>query len=281
MATDFLANQQPTATTTLALWYLHHFENQGTWQKDFAFEKRLRDCQLDGSPASLRRIHELLLQIRRLKPNPDTFFKHANHQVFLFTIAFYCGELRGRFTQIAPIWYTWQEFSQQFPDLAEQYPHSLDYQFICKIGETWLFPIQAILSPLFDEQPENDLFTLILGKVDLDDETQILPPTPPHQLAFDMNAALQATPSEWLPYLQMLPPTSLYGDDLMTQFRHLHTLYQQGRVVWAALVHAENGLLQHDHTQANRAQIIYDPTGRTSPAQLDQYAEQFLSLIHI
>lgn len=275
MSTDFLAQNQATATTVLALWYLDYFEKQGVWQKDFAFEKKLRDCQLDGTLASLNRINELLNQIRRLKPNPDTFFKHANHQAFLFTVAFYCGELRGRLAKKAPIWYTWQEFIQQHEDLKEQYPHCLDYQFVCKVGEDIFFPIQAIVAQLFDEQPEKSLLNMVVGDYTAPDVIFRLPEMPPHRMDFDMLQALKNTPIEFLPYLQMLPPTSLYGDDLMLQFRHLHTLYNQGRVVWAALVHADQRLLKHGNTTASRAQIIYDPTGRTPLAELDKYAERF------
>ncbi len=277
MSTDFLAHHQPTPTTVTALWYIHHFETQGTWQKDFAFEKRLRDCQLDYSLGSLKRIGELLEQIRRLKPNPDTFFKHANHQVFLFTVAFYCGEVRGRLAQIAPIWYTWQEFAAEHPDLKERYPHCLDYQFVCYLpNDDYFFPIQAILSALFDEPDQmQSVYQATLGNYQAVADEVVLPEMPPHGLDFDMNQALAQTPIEFLPYLQMLPPTTLYGDDLMGQIRHLHKLYQSGRVVWAALVHADQRLVDYGNAAASRAQIIYDPTGRTSPAQLDAYAEQF------
>lgn len=275
MDTDFLTHHQPTATTVLALWYLDYFEKQGVWQKDFAFEKRLRDCQLDGTPASLNRINDLLTQIRRLKPNPDTFFKHANHQAFLFTVAFYCGEMRGRWKKIAPVWYTWQEFTHQFPEFKENYPHCLDYQFIAKMGDDVFFPIQAIVAQLFDEQPEKSLLEMVLGEGFQANPQFRLPETPAHRLDFDMLQALKNTPIEFLPYLQMLPPTSLYGDDLMAQFHHLHTLYNEGHVVWAALVHADQDLLTHGKTHSSRAQVVYDPTGRTPPTELDKYAEIF------
>lgn len=276
MPTDFLAQYQPNATTTLALWYIQHFEKQGTWQKDFAFEKKLRDCQLDYTLGSLKRIDELLAQIRRLKPNPDTFFQHANHQVFLFTVAFYCGEVRGRLFQAAPVWYTWQEFTHQDADLIAQYPHSLDYQFVCVLPDSApFFPIQAILSRLFDDEPAQTLHAAVVGLQAACADDEVLPDTPPHHLRINMHEQLTHTPIEFLPYLQMLPPTSLYGDDLMAQIRALPTLYTKGRVVWAALVNADNRLLEYGETGASRAQIIYDPTGRTSVAQLDGFAEQF------
>ena len=39
---DFLSQQQPTEFTVRALWYLHHFAQQGEWADGFAFEKQLR-----------------------------------------------------------------------------------------------------------------------------------------------------------------------------------------------------------------------------------------------
>jgi len=72
---DFLSQQQPTEFTVRALWYLHHFPQQGEWADGFAFEKQLRSCQLDYTLGSLHRIDHLLDQIRKLKPNPETFFR--------------------------------------------------------------------------------------------------------------------------------------------------------------------------------------------------------------
>lgn len=73
------------------------------------------------------------------------------------------------------------------------------------------------------------------------------------------------------PYLQVEPPSWLYADALYQQILAMPTLYQHGRVVWGCLVHTHD-IMHYPGDEHCDGEIIYDPTGRTNPAQLQVLA---------
>ena len=284
---DFLSQQQPTEFTVRALWYLHHFAQQGEWADGFAFEKQLRSCQLDYTLGSLHRIDHLLDQIRKLKPNPETFFRQPENQNFLFTLAFYCGELRGRLIKNAPVWHNWQSFIAEYHGMEKIFPNVVEYELVAhfrgKNEESTYFPLVAILERLFpkQEEPEKSVYSATIAgdyqQYDLNDK---LPESPIQGLALNVQDALASTHPTELPYLQILPPQWMHGDDLMAQIRAMPTLYTKGRVVWAALVQANQQLFQHNDPASCPAEVIYDKSGRTPPRLLRQYAKELFGLKH-
>lgn len=280
---DFLAQQQPNSTTIRALWYLQNFATQSAWTNGLAFEKQLRACRLDFTLSSLQRIDRLLDHIReQYQPQRETFFRQPENQTFLFLLAFYCGEMRGRLAKSAPVWYDWGEFHARYPELESIFPNILHYEFVAHFqredGEFNHFPLVAILARLFDAAPDKSVYTSTLtGDYQAYGEHDRLPETAQH-LAIDWQQALAQTPKNERAYLQILPPKWLQGDDLMTQMQALPQLYQRGRVVWAALVQANNLLFQANDTANCPAEIIYDKSGRTPPDVLRQWAKELFSL---
>lgn len=279
---DFLAQQQPTEFTVRALWHLHHFAQGGKWENGFAFEKQLRACQLDYTIGSLQRIDHLLDQIRKLKPNPATFFKLPENQQFLFTLAFYCGEIRGRLLQIAPVWYNWQAFMATHQDMQSVFPNVVEHELVAhfptQTHHHTYFPLVAILARLFPQHDHSDssvyFSTLTQQAHEQYDLNDPLPKPPIQSLHFDLPSALSATPTSALPYLQILPPKWIHSDELITQIRATPKLYNHGKVVWAALVKAPHRLFQHNDPISLSAQIIYDKSGRTPAATLREWANE-------
>lgn len=285
MSQDFLATHQPTASTVRALWYLHHFQQQGNWSHGFAFEKQLRACQLDYTLGSLHRIDALLDQIRtKLKPSYERFVNQQDVQQFLFTLAFYCGEMRGRLAKVPAVWQTWQELNAEQPSIAQSFPYSTEHQFVAHYPNTDLahfFPLISILARLFpkdDEQISSVYASAITGDVQQFDLTDVIAEPPAQSLSFALPQAIAQTPKAQLPYLQILPPSWMQTDKLICQIDALPKLYRKGRVVWGALVQANKWLFEHGNAVSCPAEIIYDKSGRTPPEQLREYASKLFKL---
>ncbi len=152
-----------------------------------------------------------------------------------------------------------------------------------KNEESTYFPLVSILERLFpkQEEPEKSVYSATIAgdyqQYDLNDK---LPESPIQGLALNVQDALASTHPTELPYLQILPPQWMHGDDLMAQIRAMPTLYTKGRVVWAALVQANQQLFQHNDPASCPAEVIYDKSGRTPPRLLRQYAKELFALKH-
>lgn len=88
----------------------------------------------------------------------------------------------------------------------------------------------------------------------------------------------QMTPSLH-PYLQVVPPTWLFNDILYTQIKAMPVLYQHGRVVWAALIQA-NQVMFVEGKDNSPGEVVYDPLGQTSIEQLQASASRLYQLKH-
>ena len=78
-------------------------------------------------------------------------------------------------------------------------------------------------------------------------------------------------------YLQVDVPQWLLGDELYKQVLAMPTLYQRGRIVWGCLVHTHD-IMHYPGDEHCEGEILYDPTGRTDPAQLQVLAYQLYRL---
>ncbi|MFW2178409.1 MULTISPECIES: hypothetical protein [unclassified Moraxella] len=283
---DFLAQYQPTQTTVQALYYLDNFAKQGHWDNGFSYEKQLRACRLDYSLGSLKRIDQLLDQIRtKVKPNYEAFLNNPANANFLCTVGFYCGEMRGRLMGVAPTWLHYPELMEKHPELQPMLLDPVAYQFTAHFEREadayQHFPWVAMLEQLFPqfEEPEKSVyFSTITGNYQQYGLDDVIPPAPPQQLTIDVASEIAKLPKEYLLYLQMLPPDWVHVDELAKQIKQLAHLYNHGRVVWASLVQANNKLFEFGNTISCPAELIYDKSGRTPPEQLREYAHQLFEL---
>ncbi len=180
---DFLAEQQPTATTVQALYYLDNFFNDKQWKSapnaGLAFKEELKSLNLDYSIDSLNRIDGLLDKIRtELAPTEEEFLSNINHQNFLFVLCFYCGELLGRANETATVWFNYDEYIAEYPSLGHVFPAVFANFFVCRIVEknsvnnnsvnnkdtdnrepkfSYFFPLVAICDKLFNPEPEKSV----------------------------------------------------------------------------------------------------------------------------
>lgn len=82
---------------------------------------------------------------------------------------------------------------------------------------------------------------------------------------------------EWA-YLQILAPNWIFNDPLIKQLHQLPELYQQGKIVLAAIVQANRILFSEEHAYSSAAEIVYDPKGIASAAELQAAAHQLYKL---
>lgn len=285
--TDFLTQCQPTQTTAIITGYLQSFLKGTPLETGFAFEDELKVCRLDYTLASLQRIDNFLDNIRIAHRLDRSDFLDGgtptNHN-FLFLLAYYCGEVRGRLAKVAPIWHDYEEYIAKNPQMQSIFPDIDEYRFVATYHHAddiyQHFPMVAILErlfPEFDEPEKSVYFSTITGDYQAFAPDEVIPPAPNQSLPIDLPSSLQALPSHWQSYLQILPPRWLFGDDLMVQMQAVPTLYQKGRVVWGVLVQANKMLFEEDNPASCPAEIIYDKSGRTPPHLLQGIAQTLFS----
>ncbi|STZ08664.1 Uncharacterised protein [Moraxella caprae] len=283
---DFLAERQPTQTTAIILGTLQSFLKGKPLETGFAFENELKACRLDYTLASLQRIDDFLDNIRTTHSLDRNDFLNggvpSNH-TFLFLLAFYCGEMRGRLAGVAPIWHDYEEYIAENPQMQSIFPAIDEYRFVATYHRAdninQHFPLVAILErlfPEFDEPEKSVYFSTITGDYQAFAPDEVVQPAN-QSLPIDLQAACQNLSVHWQSYLQILPPKWMLGDDLMSQIKAIPTLYQKGRVVWGALVQANNMLFEEDNPASCPAEIIYDKSGRTPPHLLHELAQTLFS----
>lgn len=84
-------------------------------------------------------------------------------------------------------------------------------------------------------------------------------------------------PKKYRRYLQVEIPQWLIGDELYKQILAMPTLYQQGKIVWGCVVDTPE-VMYHAGDEHCVGEIIYDPTGRTTPSKLVELAQQLYQL---
>lgn len=287
MATDFIKTNTPTSYTVRALWYLNNFFSQQVWTNGLSYEYELRALNLDYSLASLKRIDDLLSEIRsRGNLQEQLFFEADRNQKFVFLLTFYCGELVGRIRGQAPVWYDFNEFVEKYPQMADKISPSFTHYILVQHpkNETYAkdkiwFPLVAIYDRLFHTDENKSVYQSIRTLLD---QHQYIPdeqcfPTPCVQsLDIDIQQEIEKLPAQALGYLQQIPSDVLLNQHPVYQnVEQLHQLYQQGKCVWAVSVRPIEAY-QNDRTPI--VDMIYDPTGRTDLEALREIAQKIYML---
>ena len=306
----FLITNQPTSETVQVLETLHRFfsNNSSTaivgefdeqfTKYSFKYENELRECNLDYSLDSLKRIDDLLSSIKNSLPEftEDDIFssKYPLHNdSTIKIISYYFGELIGRARGEAPIWF--RNFAKKYS--SEKYItfESLSIEFDskfnidedscdCFIPSEVVY--QALLTPSDDgiwqsltlfESAKSFISSTKLDNLNFE-KTMSTPSV--MALAFDRQSEFADLDEADLAYLQMMPPSWMDGDALYEQMNQLATLYKTGKVVWAHVVQANKMLWTEDEVYSCPAEILYDPTGRTPVSHLAEVAHKLYELKH-
>lgn len=304
----FLTTNQPTLETVQVLETLHYFFsndssaalsdnfNKKFTEYSFKYENELRECNLDYSLNSLKRIDKLLLSIKNSLPE----FTEANifssnyplhNDSTIKVISYYFGELIGRARDEAPIWY--RNFAKKYS--SEKYItfESLSVEFDSKFDINddscdCFIPLevvyQALLTPsdggvwqsltLF-ESAKSFISSTKLNNLDF---KKPLSTPSVMALAFDRQSEFADLDEADLAYLQMMPPDWMKNDSLYEQMNQLATLYKTGKVVWAHVVQANKMLWTEDEVYSCPAELLYDPTGRTPVSHLEKVAHELYGL---
>lgn len=301
----FLTQYQPSIGTVVVLETLHNFFNEVSSQTvstelddpeigySFTYESQIRECHLDYSLNSIKRIDKLLLSIKQSLPDftEDKIFSSEDpfyNDSMIKLLSYYLGELIGRARREMPVWHYCSEahcignkkartdimsveFDSDFEELSDWFiPIQIIYQALLASNNFGALPAQTVWQSTLELIPPH-----VLDGVDFD---QPLPPVPTMSLHFDRKKAFANLDKADLAYLQMMPPSWMKDDALYEQLNQLATLYKTGKVVWAHIVQANVMLFSTDDVYSCPAEVVYDPTGRTPVAHLAEIAHELYAL---
>ncbi|TWO72176.1 sel1 repeat family protein [Caenimonas sedimenti] len=271
------------ALGTLAAWEL-----QAPLQGGIAFESLLRRCQLDYSLASLDRVDTLLLALRKTqKLQAASFLESDANRNLLLLLAFYMGELLGRGLRRPPTWFTYEQLVAADPGLQATIRRTFLTSMACRFPGTdskvdFVMPMQVVAARLFAPEAAMQSLRANAALVFNQDAAQArlpLPPLPPQHLGIPLQAGpVKGRLNEEQP-VTMERPGWVARDKLQFLFDCEEALLRGGRVVWAALVQAEPKLSLPAATHGGApGELLYDPQGRTAPADLAAVAKAVLAL---
>jgi hypothetical protein len=243
--------------------------------------ERLQDFNLDYSWDSLERIDAFLDELRtRFTPRPEIFLDDTANTNLLYLLGFYVGEVRGRVAGVVPQWVNWDELLQIDPGMrlfGEGFHSSA-----VMVAPGLFLPLVSIASRLF-EGPDDKSVAFSAG-VELGSgspgipSNQPLPPLPPQSLVRNFPAAFETLRARTrLQYLQTEWPEWFATDPMDRLRKDLPLLLRTGRVVWGAIVQANNGLFDGSVSGAG-AEVLYDPEGKAPLADLRSVAHSLFSL---
>jgi hypothetical protein len=150
--------------THIANLYLDAFHRRTEVDGGLSFRHSIEQCDLDYSTDSLKRIDDLLDQIRtELTPEPNRFLDDQANVNFLYLLAFYVGGVVAKHTGSHIEWYQYDEMLEVMPDNRPFVPRCFGSSVTCivsggKRGGGFFVPLAAIESRLYDEVPDKSVW---------------------------------------------------------------------------------------------------------------------------
>lgn len=305
----------PMATCTEAMLdSLATFIETNPEQSQIGYHKQLLQCQLDYSLASLKRLDRFLKALRAQRPinHLELADNPKISALFYFLIA-YVGEVFSRARNEAACWFAIEQITD-FDTLSRHahnnftnlhfgtgfYPENttpeLERAFVILFNNTktpleldnigYFLPVRGVYQNLIADEPLKSIYDevthyLEASEANLPNDGDI-PDVPKQYVDVDLSAKLANFKPEERYYLQIKKPNWLNETDkLYPQIKHLSELYKGGRVVWAALIQANNKMLSSINSHLANGlpgEIVFDPTGRTHIRELIDRAEEIFSL---
>jgi hypothetical protein len=150
--------------THIADRYLTAFNSNEEFDGGLSFREALQQSELDYTPESLKRIDDLLDEIRnRLVPDPRQFLNDQANVNFLYLLAFYVGRVVADETGANIEWYPYDEMVQLFPENRAFFPNCFGSSVTCVLsggrrGGGWFVPLSAIETRLYEEEPDKSVW---------------------------------------------------------------------------------------------------------------------------
>lgn len=256
-----------------ALCYLAAWEKGLPLEGGFAWETQFRKCRLDYSWASLERI-DLFLDALRTQRSPvyDEFLDEQANVNLLIFIAFYVVELRSRVCGEPSQLLTYEEAVKK-DWRTEQYGQDFHSLLIEERGNTQFLPLVSICTRLFERDPDKSVaFSAGLHIQPPADKRKCFENLVPKSLIPQFYERYMASdiPTAYKRWIESPVPYDWPPSDALVRLKgDAPKLLRSGRVVWGAVVQANNNLTNPKFFGEAPGEIVYDPCGRVD--RLDLY----------
>jgi TPR repeat protein len=272
-----------------ALCYLHAFDNRLPIQNGLAFERQLRGIRLDYSVQSLERIDHFFDALRASgRIRQDSYLGDPSQQNLLYLLAFYVGEVIARSLGSQAHWYSYEEVTKLDPGSQINGPlfensATLAFPDHPDVATKTFMPLVSLTSRLFDEHvTKSVLFSAgFLLPPQSEAESAFQQPLPPLVAAawpIDVAKQVRESSPQVQAKLDIMQPPWAAGDALCRQFDNARVLLQEGRVVWGALIQANNALFQPHPEGGAPGEVLYDPLGRAPTDVLEAVSKVIFGL---
>lgn len=277
-------------TTTLnALYYLNAWEAEADVAGGMAHRTMLKKCRLDYSIASLRRIDAFIDALRiTCKPSRDEFLHAAENQNLFYFLAFYAGEVIGRALGSPPIWLSYDDAKEIAPDHDRMFSHCFETSVCCRFLDSkvprvdFFMPLYALVTRLLDAYSGKSILFSAGLCVPIGDDSPIPQDTPtpaltPGLLGTGRSGFVPPDASTRLQY-QLVRPWWGNGHPIQPVLDHANQLLSTGRIVWGAVVRANQTMFDAEYRVGAPGDVIYDPLGRVPPEDLHTIARRIFAL---
>lgn len=268
-----------------ALCYLQAWEQRSEIPGGIAFEPLLRRLALDHSPASLARVDTFLDALRTAKkPQRASFLAEQPSQNLLYLLAFYVADVIGRALHCAPEWIA-HEHSGLAQLQGEPGERSFETSIVCNFPGASprladFTPLVAICARLFHGGEEKSVAFSAGALIPpaLQASALPLPAAPGFGYPLELQEAISRCGARDRASLDILPPPWAKDDPLASFFAAVQHVLRHGRVIWGAVIQANQALFTPDGRGGAPGEVVYDPTGRAPAAALDDVAQALLAL---
>lgn len=262
--------------------YLRAFSDNLPIDGGFAHREALVGCGLDYSLGSLDRIDDFV--DRTLATHPaigECLAGDRGTQNSVFLLAFYAGEVLARALRRTPVWTSGnpaQPAPEKLPIALRGLRGSLLWHFHVSGAATVYAPLASLLDHLYAASAPGlgAAARACLGANATHTLPSLqLPAAPAANWPLGLAGERPAVTADALPALRPETPvwaTMETDEPLNRLFAHSDQLLLRGRVVWGALVQANNLLFEPEFRFGAPGEVVYDPQGRSEPEALEAIA---------